>query len=158
MSEALDEIQSQIGAENTADSCSRDGCDVSLADVPLERIIVDVDLAFPAHGWKGERCDFIIFLMKEDGTLLAAPLELKSGGIELTKAHRQLRRGAEFIDHFGPTSRSLTCRPILIHGRSLSRKEFKRLNRLKVEFRGLPLTIQTERCGRSRNLARVLAI
>ena len=95
--------------------------------------------------------------MRGDGSLLTVPLELKSGGIDLTKAHRQLRRGAEFINQFGPINGSLTCRPILIHGRSLSPKEFKRLNRLKVKFRGIKLTIQTERCGRCRNLARVLA-
>ena len=70
MDKALEDIRLQIGAENLTDVCSRDGCEVSLTDVPRDRIIVDADLAFPAHGDTGERCDFIVFIISSDRNLL----------------------------------------------------------------------------------------
>ena len=56
-----------------------------------------------------------------------------------------------------PTAR-LKCRPILIHGRSLDRRERKTLNRAKIRFRGQHLTIATARCGRPKNLAGALQL
>lgn len=153
INEVLAGIRADVGAENLADSCNRDECEVFLTDVPTDRIIVDPDLAFPAHEWRGERCDFIVFLFDSDLNLRAVPLELKSGGIPIAKAVRQLRKGADFVDRFGPEKPPPVCRPILIHGRRISFKERKRLNRLKVPFRGLELTITTARCGHQGNLA-----
>lgn len=158
MNTVLDDIRLRIGAENLVTSCSRDNCVVSMKDLPRNRIIIDADLAFPAHGWKGERCDFIIFLFGSDSNLLGVPVELKSGEIHLSKTVRQLRNGAEFVDQYGLEIPSLVCRPILIHGRPISSRERKRLNRLKVTFRGLELTIKTARCGFPRNLALVLEL
>ena len=157
MEDVLDDIRSQVGAENLVTACSRDDCEVCMTDVPQERIIVDADLAFPAHAMGGERCDFIVFLLDHDGNLRALPLELKSGSVAVQKAVRQLRRGALFVDRFGPDDPSPVCRPILIHGRPLTFHDRKRLNRLKVRYRGLELTIKTARCGTERNLAQALA-
>ena len=156
MNDMLDEICAQVGVENLAVTCNRDGCDVSMSDIPSDRIIVDADLAFPAHSWKGERCDFIVFLCYEDESLRAVPIELKSGEVAIAKAVRQLRKGAKFVDKFGPKEPSPVCRPILIHGRPMSPRNRTRLNRLKVSFRGLNLTIKTARCGVQGNLALAL--
>lgn len=153
MDKALDNIRLQIGAENLADTCNRDGCEVSLTDVPRDRIIVDADLAFPAHGDTGERCDFIVFIISSDRNLLGAPVELKSGNKYLAKTVRQLRKGAQFVDRYAPKNPSSICRPILIHGSRISSNDRRRLNRLKVPFRGLDLTIKTAHCGLPGNLA-----
>lgn len=156
MEEVLDDIRSHVGSANLVTDCSRDGCEVSMTNVPSSRIIFDADLAFPAHKYAGERCDFIVFLLDDGGDLCALPIELKSGAVPIAKAVRQLRRGADFVDRFGPDDPSPVCRPILIHGRSLSFRDRKRLNRLKVRYRGLDLTIKTTRCGTEGNLALVL--
>ena len=156
MSAALDGIRAKVGARNCDRSCSRDGCCVDLTDVPTDRIIVDVDKAFPAHEQGGRRCDFILFVDRSDGSILAAPVELKSGRTDVSEAVRQLRGGADFADRFAPQSSNVDCLPVLIHGRVLDRKERNRLNRGKIVFRGREHTISTARCGRSRNLANVL--
>ena len=158
MNKVLDEIRLQIGEENLSDTCNRDECEVSLADVPRDRIIIDADLAFLAHGWEGERCDFIVFLFGSDSNLLGVPIELKSGNIPVSKTIRQLRKGAEFVDRYGPETLSPTCHPTLFHGRPMSSRQRRRLNRLKVMFRGLELTVKTARCGSPRNLALVLEL
>ena len=155
MSDDLDGIRTGIGAANCVDSCSRDGCSVDLAGVPIARVIVDADKAFPAHGQEGRRCDFILFVDRDDGRLLAAPVELKSGRPKVSKAIEQLRGGANFAACFASRPNA-ACRPILIHGKGLRRKERATLNRAKVAFCGREWTVRTARCGRPRNLARIL--
>ena len=155
MSAALDGIRAKVGAKNCGKSCSRGGCRVYLTDVPTDRVIVDADKAFSAQGREGKRCDFILFVDRGDGRLLAAPVELKSGQADVSKAIEQLRGGADFTACFAPPNAD--CRPILFHGGGLHRTERAELNRAKIAFRGLGLTVKTAKCGQSRNLASALS-
>ena len=156
MSAVLDGFRSVIGAENCVDSCSRDGCDVDLTDVPPARVIVDADKAFPAHGRKGRRCDFILFMDRGGRPLLAAPIELKSGRGGASRVAEQLQGGADFAACFD-SRQSADCVPVLIHSKRLHSTERGKLNREKIAFRGHSLTIRTARCGRPRNLADALS-
>ena len=155
VSDDLSGIRTRIGAENCGKSCSRGGCRVDLTNVPAARVIVDADKAFPAHEQEGKRCDFILFVDRDDGRLLAAPVELKSGRTKVSETVEQLRGGADFAACFAPP-RNADCLPVLIHGKGLHRKERDTLNRAKVAFRGREWTVRTARCGRPRNLARIL--
>ena len=155
MSAALDAIRSEVGTENCVDSCSRDDCDVDLTDVPAAREIVDADKAFPAHGREGSRCDFILFVDRDDESLLAVPLELKSGRAKVSEAIKQLRSGAKFAACFASPP-DADCVPVLIHGKDLDRKDRLRLKRKTIAFHGRKRIIRTARCGHSRNLAGVL--
>lgn len=156
MKEVLDSIRTNIGAENCSESCSRDGCRVFLDDVPLERLVVDADKAFEAHGRQGKRCDFIVFLPGADGKLVAAPIELKSGRVDVSDALEQLQEGATFTECIASKATGAVCRPILIHRHGLHSRDRKILIRTKVLFRGVAFTVLTERCGRPRNLANAL--
>ena len=157
MNEVLDGIRSQVGTENLSNSCRRDGCRVSMKDVPSHRVLVDADLAFPAHAMKGRRCDYVLFFIAADKeTLVTVPIEIKSGGVDASEASEQLQRGAEFAHCFAPQTSEASCHPVLFHGESIHPKQRKTLNRTKVLFRGLQLTIKTARCNRPKNLARVL--
>lgn len=156
MNEVLDKIQSQVGADNLSSSCSRDGCQVSMADVPSRRVVIDADRAFPAHQMEeGKQCDYILFFTNQD-TLFAVPMELKSGGVDASAVSEQLQRGAEFAARFVPTAFRTICHPVLFHGKSIHPKQRKTLNRAKVLFRGRQLTIKTARCNQPKNLARAL--
>jgi len=154
--ELLDAIRADIGTENCCDSCSRDGCGVSLEDVPRERVVVDADKAFDAHGRSGKRCDFILFVLGAGRKLIAAPLELKSGGVDVSDALEQLQKGVAFAGRFAPKASEAECRPILFHGSKIHPKDRIRLNRKKIRFRGRDLTVKTSRCNRPRNLADAL--
>ena len=113
MNEVLDKIQSQVGADNLSSSCSRDGCQVSMADVPSRRVVIDADRAFPAHQMEeGKQCDYILFFTSQD-TLFAVPMELKSGGVDASAVSEQLQRGAEFAARFVPTAFRTICHTLL---------------------------------------------
>ena len=129
-----------------------------LDDIPRERVVVDAEKAFEAHGWRGKRCDFIVFLPGTDGKLVAAPIELKSGKVDVSDAVRQLQKGSAFAERFVAEEPEVTCRPILFHGGRIQSKERSTLNRKKILFRGVKLTVKTKRCGRPRNLADALDV
>ena len=98
MSEVLSEIREQIGEDNLINSCSGRGCRVDMTDVPRERIVVNVDTAFPANQNAGKRCDRI--LIYGDATknrLVAVFIELKSGTFKATEACEQLQGERRFV-------------------------------------------------------------
>ena len=157
MNEVLDGIRSRVGEENLSNSCGRDGCQVSMEDVPSPRIIVDAERAFPAHEMSGKRCDYVIFFINASGDILfTVPIELKSGGVDASEVSEQLQRGADLAVRVAPKTFKSVCHPILFHGRSIHPKQRKTLNRSKVRFHDLHLTIKTTRCNRPKNLARAL--
>ena len=158
MKEVLDGIRANIGAENCCESCSRDGCRAFLEDVPRERIVVDADKAFEAHKAPGKRCDFILFVLEGGRKLVAVPVELKSGRVDVSDALEQLQGGAAFAERFAPEASGAVCRPILFHGSAIHPKDRSTLNRGKIRFRGMGLTVKTSRCNRPRNLAIALEI
>ena len=130
---------------------------MSMVDVPRSRIVVDADRAFPAHRIEGKRCDYILFALgTAEDVLLTAPMELKSGGVDISEAGEQLQAGASFADRFTSGNVTSRCRPILFHGRRIHRTDRDRLNRIKIRFRGRNLTIKTQSCGRPKNLALAL--
>lgn len=49
MSEVLRDIRERIGEINLINSCSGRGCRVDMAGVPRERVVIDVDAAFPGN-------------------------------------------------------------------------------------------------------------
>lgn len=156
MSDVLDSIRAKVGTENCIESCSRDGCDVDMTDLPTDCVIVDVDKAFPAHELDGKRCDFVLFAERSDAPLLVAPVELKSGDVDVSEAVKQLRGGAAFAERIAQPPSDSICRPVLIHGKGLHRAQRTALNRSKVAFRGDKRTVKTARCGGHQNLARAL--
>lgn len=156
--DVLDRIRSKVGTSNVSDSCSRDKCRVNMTGVPAPRVVVDVDCAFPPGRAEGSQCDYVLFFVASGADrLVAAPIELKSGGVDASKATAQLQQGAMFVDKVAPAGSQTVCLPILFHGKSIHRKQREALNRAKVQFRGRNLTIKTARCGRPRNLAQALS-
>ncbi|MCY4314880.1 MAG: hypothetical protein OXC66_02045 [Roseovarius sp.] len=158
MSVILDDIRGRIGAENCCKSCSRDGCKVSLNKIPRNRVVVDADKAFEAHDCHGKRCDFILFALNGVGKLVAAPIELKSGGVNLSTVLEQLQIGAAFIEKFTPKGIGAICRPVLIHGGRIRSQDRRILNRGSIRFGGVGVKIKTTRCNRPGNLADALGI
>ena len=53
LQEALEGIRQRVG-KNAATSYTKEGCRISMANLPSERVVLDVDLAFqrPAHQLK----------------------------------------------------------------------------------------------------------
>lgn len=155
----LNEISKAVGTENLSQLRSRAGCRVFMTDVPSPRIVVDADLAFPAHRIEGRQCDYILFFFDTFLNLVVVPIELKRGSINISEATGQLQGGADFASRFVPITQDFEtiCRPLLFHGGRVHRIKQKRKRRNErqettVLYRGRYFEIKTARCGRPRNL------
>ena len=123
--------------------------------VPAPRVVVDADRVFSEHE---KHCDYLLFFVAGGGkTVVATPIELKSGDVDASGVAKQLQRGAGYVDEVAPAGSDTVCLPILFHGNGIHPQQRKVLNRAKVRFRGRSLTIKTARCGRPRNLAQALS-
>ena len=157
--DVLTAIQARVGPGNLARSCRSQGCQGSLEGVPDQRVLVDADKTFEDHRIEGKRCDYLLFFCKMGSDLLVAvPIELKGGSVDISDVSGQLQGGADVINSLALRGTEARCHPVLIHQRSLHPKERKELNRHKIRFRGQQLTIRITRCNRPRNLAMALQL
>lgn len=155
--EVLDDIRRWIG-DREAKSYTRNGCRVSLANLPRERVVLDVDRAFPTDSAVKAQCDLILFYVDADqGHLVAVPMELKRGDVDASDAIKQLQEGARLVERLVPRNVKTSCIPLLVYGsKRIRREQNEKLRRAKINFRGQNAPIQATRCGYEGNIADAL--
>ena len=158
MSEVLSRVRERVGEENLINSCSGRGCRVDMTGIPRERIVVDVDLAFPANRVTGKRCDrILIYGDTSKNRLVMVLIELKSGTFKATDVSEQLQESVGLLSGLIPQVFEITCVPVLFHGKGISKLQLRDINRTPVRFRNQRFPIRLRRCGAPRNLASVLS-
>ena len=154
--EALEEIRQQVG-NNKPTSYTKKGCRVSMADLPSERVVLDVDLAFPTDKAETNQCDFILFYIDTDQScLVGVPMELKGGDIDASEAIAQLREGARIVDDFAPSNIRISLILVLVHSDGLHKAQYERLRTSRIRFRNEEFPINTTKCSYQGNLAAAL--
>ena len=155
--EALEEIRQQV-ADNKPTSYTKKGCRVSMADLPSERVVLDVDLAFPTDKADTNRCDFILFYIDPDQiSIVGVPMELKGGDVDASEAIAQLREGARIVDNFAPRNVAIDLVLVLVHADGIHKAQFEKLRDSRIRFRGEDFPINTTKCSYQGNLAQALA-
>ena len=158
MSKVLSEIRTQLGEENLTHSCGISNCRVDMTDIPGDRVVVDVDLAFAAHAMTGKHCDRILFYEnRSQNSLVVVLIEHKTGAFDsATDVAKQLQGGANLAKIFIPASIKTICIPILFHGGGSHKEQRDKLKRLKVGLtQKQPISLG--KCGAPKNLANVLS-
>ena len=152
----LKEIDQWVG-DRKATSYVKEGCRVSMADIPSERVVLDVDLAFPPNKAKTNQCDFVLFYIDAAQNCLAGvPMELKRGDVDASEAAAQLQEGARIVDNCTPNDVEMNLVFVLVHGGSMHRSQRNLLRTSRIKFRGEEFPINTTRCGHQGNLAQAL--
>lgn len=155
--EVLEEIRQQVGS-NEATSYTKDGCSVSMADIPSERVVLDVDLAFPTDQENGNKCDLVLFYIDQtQNCLIGVPMELKSGNVDVSDVFAQLGQGARIVDDFVPKNAEINLVLLLVHGGGIHRAQFDKLKTSRIRFRNDDFPINTTKCSYPGNLAQALA-
>ena len=158
MNEILGEIREKLGKVNLINSCGGRGCRVDMVDVPSERIIVNVDTAFPADQIAGKRCDrILVYGDTTQNKLVVAFIELKSGTFKATEVCEQLQGSVGLFSDLIPQVLETTCIPILFYGKGVSKLQRKDINRNPVHFRNQKFPIRLKKCGEPENLVNVLS-
>ena len=157
--EALEEIRQQVG-ENKAKSYTRKGCKVSMDNLqskPVNRVVLDVDLAFPTSRAKTNQCDLILFHIDDvQNSLIAVPMELKGGSVDASEAIAQLRGGVRIVDNLVPKDVNISLVIVLVHGGSIHRSQRNKLRTSIIKFRNEEFPINTTTCSYQGNLAEAL--
>ena len=155
--EALEEIRQWIG-NRKATSYTKEGCRVSMDHIPSDRVVLDVDRAFPTDRADTNQCDFVLFFIESiQKHLVGVPMELKRGDVDVSKAIVQLQEGARIVDICAPNAVEIHLIFLLVHGGSIHRSQRNRLRTSRIRFRGEEYPINTARCGHQGNLAQALA-
>ena len=155
--EALEEIRQWVGDNEATSPYTKEGCRVSMANIPSERVVLDVDLVVPTGRSSTNQCDFVLFYIDvAQNSLVGVPLELK-GSPDASKITKQLQEGAHIIDKLVPSTVKTNCVPVTFHRRKIHKAQLKKLKTSRVTFRGEEFPINTTRCGYEGNLAQALA-
>lgn len=158
LSDVLAEIQMRVDKDSLTDSCSGEGCDVDMTDIPDERVIILVEHEFELREMEGRRCDRLLFFSTVDNILFIVPIELKSGNIRASRGTGQLLGGVELAEHLVPEANDFEtrCLPVLFSGNVIHPEQRKRLNQRSGNFRNQFFKFRTARCGEERSLADAL--
>ena len=155
--ETLEEIRQWVG-DRKATSYTKEGCRVSMANIPSERVVLDVDRVFPTGRVDTNQCDFVLFYVDTaQSSLIGVPMELKRGDVDASEAVAQLQEGARIVDNCTPNDVEMNLVLVLVHGGSMHRSQRNRLRTSRIRFRGEEFPINTTRCSHQGNLAQALA-
>ena len=153
--DTLVEIRKRVG-KNAATSYTKDGCSVSMANIPSERALLDVDLAFPPDRTERNQCDYILFYVDTNqDCLIGVPMELKSGDVKASNVVAQLQEGAKIVDDFTPRNIDIELISILVHD-GIHKAQSERLKISRIRFRGSRIPINRTTCGYTGNIAEAL--
>ena len=157
--EALEEIRLWIG-DRKPKSYTRKGCRVSMANLeskPANRVMLDVDMAYPTDTSQTNQCDFILFQIDDvKKCIIGVPMELKRGGFDASDVVKQLQSGARIADSCSPKEINITLVPVLFYGGSTHKHQLNKLKESRIRFRGGDIPINIARCGHNGNLAQAL--
>ena len=148
MTGTIASIRSQIDANCIVARCRKEGCSVSLAGAPQQRLIVDFDKAGSPLGPADTRCDYLLLAERSCGDLWVAPVELKKGDADLGKSIEQLRAGAQAVECLvsEEDAAGAIFRPVLASG-GIDKNERKKLRDERVKFYHHEEPVRRIKCG-----------
>ena len=160
LSNGLTHIQGKVSPNSITTSCYEEGCRAYLTDIPRQKVVINVEEEFDSRGDSRRRCDRLLFYENAGkNTFVAVPIELKGGKANESEVREKLENSLKFAASIAPdrrTSGETVYVPVLIHERSINWTN-PRHRHLTVNFQGKTLTVLTGRCGRKKNLAKILS-
>ena len=144
-------VRAQLSKGCVVRRCQKNGCAVSLAEMPQPRLVVDLDKPGSPLGPAQTRCDYLFLAESSCSELWLAPIELKKGTVDAGKAIEQLQAGAQAAEGIIPplgAGIDVRFRPVLASGGGMHKAERDKLKTEanRVTFRGYSEAIRRIRC------------
>ena len=148
MSTFVEAVRSRIPEECRRKKCRGSGCELGLAGLRPERVLISMDCNALGIQEDAAKCDFL-FVGEETWVV---PIELKRGSMEARQVARQLRAGAEFAEReiaaLDSAPQEIRFRPVAAsRGMHPSQREALRRPENHVRFRNVPYEILPASCG-----------
>ena len=129
-----------------SNSCSKEGCTLSVGIAKVKRILVDLDCPDLHIPPDLKRCDYV-FVGEKNTKAWVAPIELKSGRFDAAKVIDQLQGGAETVKAWLPNDSAFQFVPVLAHGGAIHRQQLNAFRSRKVRLRKQKQQVVVVRCG-----------
>ena len=138
MSAVLKYVRENVNEECIADQCSKEGCSVSISGQLKPYLLIDMDGEKSPASKQGRRCDYLFVSEPKRGPCWIVPMELKRGSPTAEDILPQLQAGARIAEKLTPQNLDRSkakFRPLIVHGKRMTRKESNNFKREFVRFR-----------------------
>ena len=129
-----------------SDSCSKEGCTLSVGIAKVKRVLVDLDCRELHIPHDRKRCDYV-FVGEKNTKAWVAPIELKSGRFDAAEVVAQLQGGAETVETWLPDDDAFQFVPVLAHGGAIHRRQLKEFRSHEVRLRDRIRQVVVVLCG-----------
>ena len=159
LSKGLTHIRGQVSPDSLTNSCSGERCTVHLDDIPMERVVINVEKEFESRRDDRKRADCLLFYGNKN-TFVSVPIERKSGKAKESEVREKLENSLKFTATLAPDpkrSGKTVYVPVLFDGRGINRTNPRSRRQFTVNFQGKSVRVLIGRCGRKKNLANLLS-
>ena len=146
MSGVVAAVKCEVPAGCQASRCRRPGCSVSMAGLPEDYVLVDLDCPELDISPDGKRCDYV-FVGGDEDAMWVAPIELKSGRFKVSEVKKQLKGGTDVAAAWLPRQDGFRFVPVLVYGGGMHKQERNALGRVKITLHGRTRRAVWIRCG-----------
>ncbi len=149
MTELVEAVRSKVSNGSFASKCYKDGCGLSLQNVPKQHLLVDFDKLDVPSGKETKRCDYLFVSDGDsDNQPYFAPIELKRGRLDVSDVVAQIKAEVGIAKGFFSKKTAFSFRPVAACGGKATKIEIKRVReeRNKISFHGRRESIRLIRC------------
>ena len=114
----------------------KEGCKISLDNVPRPRLVVDLDKLSCACIENQTRCDYLFIFEPPEQLGWIVPIELKKGEPKVGEVERQLQGGADVAASLVPRGVDIKFCPVVASGEGVSKGQRRNLKDIFIRFRG----------------------
>ena len=139
-------VRDQVSEECLVSRCRKNGCSISLREVPPARLIIDCDHQDAPLDRNRKHCDYLFFADATDGADWIVPMEFKGGQVKVGTIVRQLQAGARTIESLVPQNKEFRFRPTAVH-KGIHTQQRRQLKRRPVHFHGRSVIVRLLPCG-----------
>ena len=126
----------------------KDGCKVSMKNVPNQRLIVDFDKPASPLDQESTRCDYLLIAEIQQNFHWVAPIELKQGQLKRDQVVRHLQAGASAAEKLVSKYDQVRFRPVAASGSVRKHERIKLRNEgSKIRFHGNAELVRLMTCG-----------
>ena len=143
----VEECGSQFEQEHIVRRVKKQGCSVSLRNLPRTHIMIDLDKGGLPIDVNRRICDYLMFA-EERKRAIVAVIELKKGKLRTSKVVDQLRGGASLAEKYLSPKERVRFRAIAVTGRvhKIQNEELKDRKNF-VRFRQSVAPVRLIACG-----------
>lgn len=146
MTSLVEKFQTKLDGGCLVEKIKKGRCGVSLANIPQNRLVVDLDKEESPLDINQKRCDYLVIAENCHNQGWVVPLEIKGGDPKLSHVCEQLQAVAVWTEAQVTSDMKFSFIPTVASGK-LTKFAKSNLKSATVKFRGKDEKVRRIRCG-----------